>query len=178
MDTAPTTETGSTPVVLDFTLTAADYAGALRTRRRITPQGRFVRISAVIMLAGSLLLLLLWALGTMAFPLQAVGTAALLCAVLHFQPELTGRAMVKATKGAGETQVTVDDAGLLTVTQAASGTVFWQRFGRYVESETAFVLLSPDRNGTCLSILPKRALTTVADTDRLRALLDSHLERR
>ncbi|MFI9105927.1 YcxB family protein [Streptomyces fildesensis] len=177
MDTTPRTEAGPEPVLLGFTLTADDFAGALKARRGKTTQGRLLRLIAV---AGSVLcvlLLILWATGRGAFPWQMLLTAGITVAVVAAQPGLTGRALAKGTQRNGEVRTTVDESGLLVATRTSSSTVSWQTFGRYVETDSAFILLSPDKNGTCLNILPKRAAAAPADIDRLRALLDGHLPR-
>lgn len=46
-----------------------------------------------------------------------------------------------------------------------------------METKESFVLLASDRPGAALQVLPKRALATPAEIERLRALLDNHLQR-
>jgi hypothetical protein len=41
----------------------------------------------------------------------------------------------------------------------------------------SFVLFGPNRPGAAVQILPKRALASPAEIERLRALLDQHLRR-
>ncbi|MCZ4121358.1 YcxB family protein [Streptomyces sp. H39-S7] len=177
MEATPRTEAGPEPVVLDFTLTADDFAGALRARRRKTLQGRFLQAFVLLGAGACALVLVLWAAGRDAVPWPLLWILGVPAAVVFWQPLLIGRTLAKGARRNGEVRTTVDGSGLLVATETSSSTVSWQRFGRYVETDTAFILLSPDRNGTCLNILPKRAATAPADLDRLRALLDGHVPR-
>ncbi|WP_028805446.1 hypothetical protein [Streptomyces sp. 142MFCol3.1] len=53
----------------------------------------------------------------------------------------------------------------------------WSVLQGYRETRGHFVLLSRDPNIMCLEVLPKHGLSTPAEVDRLRALLDRHTTR-
>lgn len=77
----------------------------------------------------------------------------------------------------GPAMLTVTEDGVHTRAATTESRVGWSRYQRYVETTESFVLLASDRPGAALQILPKRALATPAEIERLRALVDHHLQR-
>jgi YcxB-like protein len=77
----------------------------------------------------------------------------------------------------GPAKLTVTDDGLHTRAATTESRVGWSRYQRYVETTESFVLLVSDKPGAALQILPKRALAGPTEVERLRALLDQHLQR-
>ncbi|MFG2300175.1 YcxB family protein [Actinacidiphila glaucinigra] len=178
MDNArPRAETA--PVTLAYTLTAEDFASALRARQRRTPWGRATRLLTMVALVLFVIATAIsLALGE-GMPVPAPLTAGLVAGLtsLVWLPRLQARALQKATARHGRIEAVVDASGVRHSAEHGSSSMAWQLFGRYLETGDAFVLLSPDRAGTTLVILPKRAAEAPGETDRLRALLDAHLTR-
>jgi hypothetical protein len=102
----------------------------------------------------------------------------LLCALLvSFMPRLLARQFQRLGERQGTFRVTVTDAGVTVATDNSSTALTWGAQPRYRETEDVFVMLSPDKNASCFTVLPKRAVRTPEDVDRLRAILDRHLTR-
>ncbi|MFJ9445312.1 hypothetical protein ACIRRH_26120 [Kitasatospora sp. NPDC101235] len=107
---------------------------------------------------------------------EAVDTSliAMLVAVLFLvlgMPRLQASQFHRLAAGKGEYSATVDVAGVTVANRQSSSTLTWQAAPYYVETPGLFVLLSGDRNNSCLTVLPKRG---TADPDRLRAVLARH----
>jgi hypothetical protein len=77
----------------------------------------------------------------------------------------------------GTFRVTVTDAGLTLATDNSTTTLNWVAQPRYRETKDVFVMVSPDKKAVGFTVLPKRALRTPEDVDRLRAILDRNLTR-
>ncbi|AWT43131.1 MULTISPECIES: YcxB family protein [Streptomyces] len=110
-----------------------------------------------------------------AHPLAVMGV--LWGVVMFFSPRLSATQMLKAHQHHGLMRLTVGAEGVRQVTAHADLRTGWPNYGSYAESDTAFILRSPDKAGRCAIVLPKRAVRTPEDVDRLRAVLDGHLPR-
>jgi hypothetical protein len=77
----------------------------------------------------------------------------------------------------GEYRTTVTEDALSAVNDHCALTQRWTLFRGYRETAEYFVLLSRDRSIMWLEVLPKRGLLDPQDAERLRALLDRHLQR-
>jgi hypothetical protein len=74
-------------------------------------------------------------------------------------------------------QAAVTDTGLHVANATGSSTVRWHQYPLYVETDRSFVLLTSAGLGATVLVLPKRGLVA-ADPARLRALLETHSQRR
>ncbi|GAA2227050.1 hypothetical protein GCM10010232_10750 [Streptomyces amakusaensis] len=170
-----------TPVALTYRTTAGDFTAALRVRSRKTPAGRRQRI------LWPLLALLTFAVGALRLseagrPTDPFGLVMLalgvLLAVLHFAtPPLTARQLQQVFGTYGELRTVVDHSGMRTGSEDFEQALGWSAMSRYAETPELFVLLMAGKNAAALGVLPKRGLADPADADRLRALLDEHLQR-
>ncbi|MER6079956.1 YcxB family protein [Streptomyces sp. NPDC001833] len=170
-------DAGPGVVELVYQPAVEDFLGALRERERFRRQ-RWRRH---------------WATGAMvfAFVLNAWLTAAgsekpnwfllvwmpLGAALLFFAPWFQAQACLRVAARNGRFRATVADAGLTMVTDNSTTSVNWAAQPRYRETKHAFITYSDDKNASCFTVLPKRALPDPADADRLRAILDRHLTR-
>ncbi|MEV4440403.1 YcxB family protein [Streptomyces sp. NPDC049577] len=171
--------TAGDALTFEYELTAADIRSALNGRTRAVRSARLQRV----------LLPVCWALlvvaiiaphgpgGVAGKDWSVLGGATVAVGLLLLAPALQARAFHKTTRLQGWTRTTVGAEGLTGVSAHSSQRMAWTLFGRYVERKDVFVLLSADRRGGCLIVLPKRALTAPGDVDRLRALLDARLPR-
>ena len=170
-------------VTLTYTLTAEEFHDGMRTRARLL---RSMRVARVCLIVG-MVCAILW-IGLQAFLLvtghsEDVDVATLLglvAGVLVFTvwvPWLRRRSYRRLSEAIGQMHVTLDDTGLHGVGNNKSGTNYWSAYGRYVETDGLFVLLSPDPKSSIVTILPKRGIEAPADAERLRAVLDQYVKR-
>ncbi|MFC7221273.1 YcxB family protein [Streptomyces polyrhachis] len=171
----------STAVELAYIPTAADAVGAIRARARVTRLGRLTRRTY---LACTLVMLPTLAVHlTVPDDPDPVLTALslvllLLCPTMHFLPPyLQGKQIYRMVAEQGEFRTVVDDTGMRMVSRDSETTYHWPMIGRYTETETLFVLLTPDKHGVGIVILPKRGATGPADLTRLRTTLDRNTAR-
>lgn len=165
------------PVELSYTPTVEDFREALTARSKAATSARRARVLLTVAfgcaLVGTALSLLSG--GTVDPPVVVMLVS--LAVVLLGLPWLQARQFHKLAAGKGEYRVVVDLSGVTVVTAEASSTLTWKAAPRYAETAGLFVLLSGDRNASCITLLPKRGLADRADADRLRNILDEHLTR-
>ncbi|MGW6457548.1 YcxB family protein [Streptomyces sp. NPDC055078] len=170
-------------VQLNYRLTVAEMAEAVRMQRRKTPAGRRQLIGSPIMAALGLsfvvVRLLDGAAVTDTVVLLMLVASLILILLTLFLPQLSARQLLKLNAPHGELRTVVSRSGAKTTSggSAKPTTVSWDIVTRYTETDELFVLLSADKNAVGLTVLPKRGTRRPADVDRLRALLDQHLER-
>ncbi|PHQ50130.1 hypothetical protein BLA24_21335 [Streptomyces cinnamoneus] len=163
-------------LTFDYELTVADMRSALRARARVVRSARLQKVLLPLCYA-------VFAAGILVKgpeardwpPLVICGLVAVFALVGG--PVLQARSLHKALQGQGPRHTTVAAGGMAASWAHGSQSMAWSAFGRYTETKDHFVLLSPDKRGACLVILPKRALAAPGDADRLRALLDAGLPR-
>ncbi|MEU6351799.1 YcxB family protein [Streptomyces sp. NPDC047072] len=164
-------------VELAYRPTAGDFVAGLRERGRASRSARRQKwlIGMALVFAGVFSAVQL-AQGEIPvfLPVWALVSAAVL---LFLLPRLQGRQLLRAAQPHGEYRATVTDEGLTIVTDNSTTTVNWAAQPRYREGRDVFVLLSADRNATCLTVLPKRGLGDPTDADRLREILDRNATR-
>ncbi|WP_151773142.1 YcxB family protein [Streptomyces abyssomicinicus] len=73
--------------------------------------------------------------------------------------------------------MTVDEDGVRTATATMDAHLAWGAFGSYVETDRLFVLRGPQRAGIRGGWIAKRGAPDQISLDRLRTLLDQHLQR-
>lgn len=168
-------------VELVYQLTAADLKVALRARMLGTPSGR--RTRRLLLVSGVMGILCTTALATMPGRTDtarlvglSVGTV-LAFAGLFLLPRLQARQLHRMVAQQGEFRAVADDTGVRLSTRDTDGTSTWQMFPRYSETPELFVLLTADKNSIGLMVLPKRGTSDPANVERLRAILDRHLQR-
>jgi hypothetical protein len=163
-------------VELAYRPTAEDFVAGLRERRQASRSARrqkwLIGIALVCAGVGAAAQLAQGEIPVF-LPVWALVSAAL----IFLMPRLQGRQLLRAAERNGQYRATVTDDGLTVVTDHSTATVNWAAQPRYREGRDVFVLLSGDRNATCLTVLPKRGLTDPADADRLREILDRNVTR-
>ncbi|MFF3620333.1 YcxB family protein [Streptomyces sp. NPDC002467] len=172
----------ATTVELAYRPTPADMAAGIRARWRFTPSGRrqrwtFPLLAALFFLMAANKLQHGMSLGDRGVYLQLViGTT--LLAMVFLGPRLGAKRVHKAlVEKQGEFRAVVTEAGVTVGSTSFSQSLTWAMAPRYTETPEAFVLLSADKYGAGITVLPKRGTQDPADVDRLRALLDRHIER-
>ncbi|MGN9791190.1 YcxB family protein [Streptomyces sp. OZ13] len=156
-----------------------DMVSALRARTRATPAGR--RVRRLLLFAGVLcvvcfgFLVLVNAMTWRLWLMLGAGVLAFAC--LYLLPWMQGRQLHRMAARQGEFRAVVDDSGIRLTTRDADATTNWAVYSRYAETDDVFVLLTGDKHGVGVMVLPKRGATEPAGTERLRALLDRHLEK-
>ncbi|MFJ2777052.1 YcxB family protein [Kitasatospora sp. NPDC087315] len=165
-----------TRLELSYRPTAEDFREALTARAKISATGRRTRwlltVAAVCAVVGSVLSVTSGEGVSSSLVVMLLVTLLLLAL-----PWLQARQFHRLTEGKGEYRAVVDDSGVTVSTEQSSSTLTWQAAPRFVETPRLFVLLSGDRNASCLTLLPKRGIAEGADVDRLRAVLERHLSR-
>lgn len=173
------TATAAGSLTFEYELTADDIRSGLHGRNRAVRSARWQRVLLpVVTVLMAIAFIAPHGPGAVArkdWITLAVMTA--MVTLVLFLPTIQARALHKTARLQGRTRTTVDADGLSSASAQSSQRMAWSLFGRYVERDDAFVLMSADKRGGCLIILPKRALTAPGDTDRLRALLDARLSR-
>ncbi|MFJ7905968.1 YcxB family protein [Kitasatospora sp. NPDC096204] len=169
-------EAGHRPAVderieLAYTPTAADFREALAARSRTTRAGRRTRMLTYVvgvccLLAGTIEL----AGGEGVDTSLVVMVVAVLFLIVGV-PRLQASQFHRLAAQKGEFKVAVEAAGVTIANHHSTSTLTWQAAPYYVETPGLFVLLSADKNNSCLTILPKRG---TADPDGLGALLARH----
>ena len=165
------------PIELDVTaITADDFVDAFVARDRVARTARWASRPVLVGVG------VVGALGALVARTWWVAVALALFAVLVGFPKLlyrrVSRRLVRDNPGLhGPATLTVAEDGVHTRATTTESRVSWSRYQRYVETTESFVLLASNRPGAALQILPKRALATPAEIERLRALLDQHLQR-
>ncbi|MEU1307935.1 YcxB family protein [Streptomyces cinnamoneus] len=169
-------------VTVEYELTLADVRSGVGARVRAVPRARRLRIAVAVAVAAFVLATALTAAlrgpGAVGVPVWAVLA---LCGwgvfVVWGTPPLQARALYEVVRLHGRTRTRLDEVGMSSASAQSTQTMEWALFGRYAETKDVFVLMSADRAGGSLAVLPKRAFTRPGDTDRLRALLDHRLPR-
>ncbi|MEU8986798.1 YcxB family protein [Streptomyces sp. NPDC048558] len=77
----------------------------------------------------------------------------------------------------GEFRAVVGEAGVRLTSQDSETTFRWPMITRYAETDTLFVLMTPDKHSVGIVVLPKRGAAIPPDVDRLRAMLDRYATR-
>ncbi|MFF8530877.1 YcxB family protein [Streptomyces sp. SAS_267] len=163
-------------VELEYRPVVEDFTSALIARRGVSRAGRIQRR----MFAGVGFCVVM---GTAASVISGEKPDFLLvwllfCVLLvAFMPRLQARQIQRLSQQRGTFRVTVTDAGVSVVTDNTTASVDWTAQPRYRERPDVFVMFSGDKNASCFTVLPKRAVRAPEDVDRLRAILDSNATR-
>ncbi|MFE7836400.1 YcxB family protein [Streptomyces sp. NPDC057474] len=161
------------PVELVYRATAGEFREALRASTRASAVARWGR--GLLLFSGGLGLILAVVpllLGVAPDPKVLVMTAAPVLGLLVL-PRLQARQLHRRAALLG-THHTVLDLWGVTVEhdRGTERAARWSQVSRYAETPRTFVLLSGGVHTPRLTVLPKRGLTSPADADRLRAVLD------
>lgn len=167
-------------VTLVYRPTVTDMTDALHARMRGTATGRRTRR----------LLLFTGVAGLLLFVLDTVSreddltrriialTVTFFALGSHFLlPRLQARQLHQLTGRQGEFRATVDHGGIRVTTRDTETTANWELYPRYTETDELFVLLSADKHGVGVVLLPKRGVLVPEDVDRLRGVLEQHVQR-
>ncbi|WP_432174623.1 YcxB family protein [Streptomyces sp. Tue6028] len=165
-------------VELEYQLTHEDMRQALKARARASGRARRTQRFALLGVAAFV--------GASAVPLakgEAPDTPSLVIAslvvVLLFvlQPWLMARQFHKIASRNGAYRARVDDSGATVSNTGGSSQLNWTAAPRYAETPDTFVLLSGDKNVSCLTVLPKRGVQEPGGVEAFRTLLDRHIRR-
>ncbi|MFD6416347.1 hypothetical protein [Streptomyces sp. NPDC060194] len=160
-------------VELVCTPNRADVLAGLRARAGVTGATAVRLAFLTISLVGGVLGVALR--GGAPFPAEALIIVGVMTALY---PHLQAAAVLKTLAPQGEIRTTVGDAeGVSSAGALFRQSFAWQAFRGYRERDGRFVLISRDRSGMHIEIVPLRALVDPADADRLRAILDRNLRR-
>jgi hypothetical protein len=169
-------------VALAYLPTTADAVGAIRARTRTAPLGRLhkgVLLACSIVVLGVLVLNFAWLRdpGVTVACLAALALYALLIGVSVLNPVLVGRQVHRMLAPQGEFQAVVDDSGVRVTSRDSELAFRWPMLTRYIETDELFVLMTSDKRGVGIVVLPKRGAAEPADADRLKAGLDRNATR-
>ena len=115
--------------------------------------------------------------GAAAEQVLSLSALALVAGMYLLVPALQGRQVHRMIAPQGEFQAVVDDSGVRVASRYSETTYRWPMLTRYTETDELFVLLTPDRYGIGIVVLPKRGASEPVDVDRLRDLLNLHATR-
>jgi YcxB-like protein len=165
-----------TPIELDVSATTAeDYVDAFVARDRTARVARWA--SRPVLVGVGVVGALVASIGRYWWVAIALAVFAVLVGFPRLLYRRISRRLVRDNPGLhGPATLTVTEDGLHTRAANTESRIGWSRYQRYVETAESFVLLASDRPGAALQVLPKRALATPAEVERLRALLDHHLQ--
>lgn len=160
---------------LSYSPTAGDFREALAARSKVSVSARRLRLLTVVGIAFAIVAggASWWKDGRVEAPLVVMLVGFLL--IRSGVPRLQARQFHRLSVARGAYRADVDDSGVSISTEQTSSTLTWQAAPRYVETPRLFVLMSGDKNASCLTLLPKRGASGPADVDRLRTVLDQHL---
>ncbi|WP_326787938.1 YcxB family protein [Streptomyces sp. NBC_00151] len=167
---------GADVVELEYRPTVRDLTSALRARRGVSKAGRrqfWVLGGAAVVVALEFALVLS---GQDASTLPVIWLV-VFAPLFFLSPWLQARQVQRFAEVQGTFRVTVTDAGVTVATDNTTMTLNWVAQPRYRETADIFVMFSPDKNAVGFTVLPKRAVRTPEDVDRLRAILDRNLTR-
>ncbi|WP_145828811.1 YcxB family protein [Streptomyces sp. T12] len=97
--------------------------------------------------------------------------------LLVIQPWLMARQSHKIASRNGAYRAKVDDFGATVSNTGGSSQLNWTAAPHYAETPDTFVLLSGDKNVSCLTVLPKRGVQEPGAVDGIRTLLDRHIRK-
>jgi hypothetical protein len=168
-------------VELAYLPTTADAVGAIRARMRATPSGRRQKrmlVASAILVLGALVL-------NFTVPREPDFTSTALCVaalalvvcMYVLVPTILGRQVHRMIASQGEFQAIVDDSGIRVTSRDTETAFQWPMLTRYAETNELFVLMTPDKHGVGIVVLPKRGAVEPADVDRLQAILDRNTTR-
>ncbi|MFI6107636.1 YcxB family protein [Streptomyces sp. NPDC051310] len=168
-------------VELTYLPVLADAVGAIRARAKATPAGRLqngITLACGLLILGALVLNLTGRKGPgLGATVFCVAALAFFLGLYALVPGLQGQQLHRMYASQGEFRVVVDDDGVRQFSRDLDMTYRWPALPRYTETDELFVLLTGDRHGVGMAILPKRGTANPADVDRLRAILNRSITR-
>lgn len=165
-------------VELEYQLTREDMRQALKARAKASGRARRTQRFAVIAVAGFV--------GASAVPLakgespdtgSMVIAGVLIVVLFVLQPWLTARQFHKIASRNGAYRAGIDGSGVTVSNTGGSSQLNWTAAPHYAETPDNFVLLSGDKNVSCLTVLPKRGVREPGTVEACRSLLDRHIRR-
>ncbi|MGW7262322.1 YcxB family protein [Streptomyces sp. NPDC054842] len=165
-------------VELEYEVTREDMRQALKARAKASgPAQRTQRLAliGVATLAGVSAVPLAQGEAPDTGSMVLAGLLVLMLFVL--QPWLTARQFHRIASRHGVYRARVDDSGVTVSNSGGSSQLNWTAAPHYAETSDTFVLLSGDKNVSCLTVLPKRGVQAPAGVDGIRTLLERHIRR-
>jgi hypothetical protein len=164
-------------VELVYRTAMGELREALTARTKVSRAGRNQRTvmlwGAILLLAGDVVRVATG--GSVDAPLVVLPVFFLLALV--GLPWLQARQFHKIMAAKGQFRSVVDASGISVESDGTFAHHGWSTLSRYTETAGTFVLLSGDKNASCVTILPKSGAQGPGGVDELRALLDQHLTR-
>lgn len=168
-------------VELAYVPTVADVRGALRARKRAASAGRLqsgVFLACGIVVLGALVLTFMGPKGpNLGLTVLCLAALALIFGMHMLVPALQARQVHRMVALQGEFRAVVGDVGVRLTCQDSEATFRWPMITRYTETDTLFVLMTPDKQSAGFVALPKLGTTKPEDVSRLRAILDRNANR-
>ncbi|MCX3058625.1 YcxB family protein [Streptomyces beihaiensis] len=167
-------------VALEYQHTPDETRQALRARAKVTGADRRMKYMAIVISAVCVGTFAVSLAGgeRLAVDLQSLVFAAVMCLVVFVvKPQVLTRQLHRMATRHGACRTRVDDTGVAVTNAGGSTHLNWTAAPRYTETADTFVLLSGDKNASCLIVLPKRGTAEPGGVDALRALLDRHISR-
>jgi hypothetical protein len=168
--------TPDTPITLSFAMTSEDVRHGLSVQAKAASRSGANRWLVLVVVVVAVLFA--FAAASTGLRFSTDGLVLLLpvvVLVLVLVLWTQRRSQQRLAETHGQLDVRLDDTGVTVVSATARTESTWAAYGRYAETSKAFVLLSPGRSALIFTTLPKRALASQADAERLRVLLDRHL---
>jgi YcxB-like protein len=171
---------GVETVELAYTMTADDIHHGARIKTKATRMGRFALAMFPVALVSLALAMVVFGVLAGAGALepddwQAVALGIVGLGLLGLIVVLRRRIYRQLAARMGSLRASIDDQSVRMTNEYSSTVNDWSAYGSYVETDRAFVLLSPDRGRLMFTVLPKRGLADEADARRLREILARHL---
>jgi len=165
-------------VELEYRPRTSDFTAAVRAQFRVSPDRPQVIWGIVAFVAfGCSSAVVSWSAGHTTAVVIRLGGLLFLLVMAWFVPVYWGRGLHRLAESQGTTRMTVTDAGVTATTDKGTRVRRWGARYRYRETRTVFVVLGSDTTADAPTLLPKRAVRTSEDIDRLRAILDRNLTR-
>ncbi|MFE1287030.1 hypothetical protein [Streptomyces sp. NPDC058751] len=169
---------GADAVELEYRPTAEDFTSAVRALMRVGRESRkwfwwFVYFVVASFVSAAIS----WSEGHMTSVAIRLGGLPVFLCIAWSVPVSWARRLQREAEPHGTSRVTVTNTGVIVTTDRSTKVREWAAQPRYRETRGVFVVLGPDKSIDGMTLLPKRAVRTPEDVDRLRAILDRNLTR-
>lgn len=174
-------DTAGQAVELGFTMTAADLRHGAHARRKATFGGRVrLVLPYVTAILGTLTLAAGIALARSGPALYGNAAVVIMLSIVGLvvvgaQQLANWRFWRRLAELTGNVRASIDDTCVRIANDDSASVNNWSAYGSFVETDRAFVLLSPDKRRIAFTVLPKRGLVQPTDAERLRAILVRNL---
>ncbi|MFF3416999.1 YcxB family protein [Streptomyces sp. NPDC002698] len=169
---------GADAVELEYRPRTSDFTAAVWAQFRVSPDRPTVIWGLVAFVAsGCSSAAVSWSAGHTTAVVIRLGGTFFFVAAAWSVPVSWARRLQRLAEPHGTVHMTVTDAGVTATTDKGTRVRRWGARHRYRETRTVFVVLGSDTTADAPTLLPKRAVRTPEDIDRLRAILDRNMTR-